>query len=210
MIKAALFDLDGVVFDTEPQYSLFWGAQFQHYYPGQSGLEASIKGQTLDSIYAQYFADDKDARDQITAALNEFECKMDYPYVVGLEDFVHGLHDAGIKTAIVTSSNRPKMHAVTAKHPELNQLFDAILTSEDFAYSKPHPDCYLRAAKRFDAEPDRCVGFEDSFNGLKAVRAAGMYTVALATTNPHEKLAPLSDCVVDNFTHLNINHLIDR
>jgi beta-phosphoglucomutase-like phosphatase (HAD superfamily) len=55
MIKAALFDLDGVVFDTEPQYSRFWGSQFQLYYPDMPGMEQRIKGMTLVQIYDQYF-----------------------------------------------------------------------------------------------------------------------------------------------------------
>jgi HAD superfamily hydrolase (TIGR01509 family) len=104
-----------------------------------------------------------------------------------------------VKTAVVTSSNKVKMQAVYASHPEFTSLFDAILTSEDFAESKPSPDCYLRAAARFGADPKDCVVFEDSFNGLKSGRAAGMCVVGLSTTNPAESIAPLCDLVISDY-----------
>jgi HAD superfamily hydrolase (TIGR01509 family) len=94
------------------------------------------------------------------------------------------------------------MKAVYAKHPEFKSLFDAILTSEDFERSKPDPDCYLKAAERFGVEPKNCVVFEDSFNGLKSGRAAGMYVIGLATTNAAEDIAPFCDKVIEDFNHL--------
>jgi HAD superfamily hydrolase (TIGR01509 family) len=69
------------------------------------------------------------------------------------------------------------MEAVYRKRPEFKQLFDAILTSEDFRESKPSPDCYLTAARRFGLQPDDCVVFEDSFNGLKSGRASGAFVI---------------------------------
>lgn len=78
--KAALFDLDGVVFDTEKQYSIFWGGQFRKYYPQNPGMEKEIKGMTLVQIYDEYFPD-RARQKQITAELDAFEQNMDYIYV---------------------------------------------------------------------------------------------------------------------------------
>jgi HAD superfamily hydrolase (TIGR01509 family) len=78
-------------------------------------------------------------------------------------------------------------------------MFDAILTSEDFERSKPDPDCYLKAAKRLGASVDECVVLEDSFNGLKSGRAAGMRVIGLATTNPAESIRPLCDEVIRDY-----------
>jgi HAD superfamily hydrolase (TIGR01509 family) len=199
-MKAALFDLDGVVFNTEPQYTVFWGEQCREFHPEHPGLEHEIKGQTLVQIYDAWFSGPlQDQQAVITARLDEFERHMSYYYVAGFEDYVRGLRRQGVKTAVVTSSNQPKMEAVYAKRPEFKGLFDAILTSEDFERSKPDPDCYLKAAERFGVEPKDCVVFEDSFNGLKSGRAAGMYVVGLATTNAAEDIAPLCDEVISNF-----------
>ncbi|MBQ9676672.1 MAG: HAD family phosphatase [Prevotella sp.] len=204
-IKAALFDLDGVVFDTEPQYTVFWGAQCREFHPEHPGLEHEIKGQTLDQIYDLWFNGElAEIRPLLTQRLNAFERDMDYLYIAGFEDFITDLRKQGVKTAVVTSSNQEKMQSVYRKHPEFKSLFDAILTSEDFEYSKPHPDCYLKAAARFQAQPDECVVFEDSFNGLKSGRAAGMTVVGLATTNAADAIAPLCDQVIKDYKNFKI------
>ena len=199
-IKAALFDLDGVVFDTEPQYSVFWGAQCREFHPEHPGLEHEIKGQTLVQIYDAWFSGElAEKQPLITERLNKFEQQMDYIYVPGFEEYISQLRGKGVKTAVVTSSNQPKMEAVCQSHPEFRSMFDAILTSEDFERSKPDPDCYLKAAERFGVEPKDCVVFEDSFNGLKSGRAAGMYVVGLSTTNPAEAIRPYCDEVIANY-----------
>jgi hypothetical protein len=207
MIKAALFDLDGVVLDTERQYTKFWGGQMRRYHPEIPGLEHKIKGMTLHQIFDAYFFDQPERREAITRALDDFERAMTFSYIPGFEAFVAQLKNLDIRTALVTSSNLSKMKSVYKKLPELPRHFDRILTSEDFARSKPHPDCYLRAAAAFGAEPGDCVGFEDSLNGLRAVRAAGLYAVALTTTNGRDVVRPLSDRVVDDFTQLDANEL---
>lgn len=198
--KVALFDLDGVVFDTEPQYSIFWGGQCRRYHPEEPGLEHRIKGQTLTQIFDAHFSGELlEEQGKITERLNEFEAQMTFTYVEGFLNYIQRLRQEGVKTAVVTSSNKVKMEAVYASHPEFTSLFDAILTSEDFAESKPSPDCYLKAAARFGADPADCVVFEDSFNGLKSGRAAGMCVVGLSTTNPAESIAPLCDLVISDY-----------
>ena len=198
--SAALFDLDGVVFDTEPQYSVFWGSMCRLYHPEHPGLENEIKGQTLMQIFDRWWAGPLEAeREALTRRLDEFEAQMSFDYVPGFVEFITALRSHGVKTAVVTSSNQQKMASVYRSRPEFTSLFDAILTSEDFAESKPSPDCYLRAAARFGVKPEECVVFEDSINGLRSGRAAGMFVVGLATTNSHEVIAPLSDIQIDDY-----------
>lgn len=199
--KAALFDLDGVVFDTEPQYTKFWGAQCREFRPDRPGLEHEIKGQTLVQILDNHFGGGLKAKqDMIIERLNEYEKHMDFIFVKDFVPFVRQLREKGVKTAVVTSSNLDKMNAVYRKCEDFKSLFDAILTSEDFEHSKPHPDCYQKAAQRFDAKADECIVFEDSFNGLKSGRAAKMKVVGLSTTNSPESIAPYSDIVVADYT----------
>ena len=208
VLKAALFDLDGVVFDTEPQYTVFWGSQCRLYHPEHPGLEHEIKGSTLDQIYDKWWNGSLvQEREAVTQRLNDFEARMDYTYIKGLEDFIADLHRNGVKTAVVTSSNQPKMQSVFRAHPEFKSLFDAILTSEDFAESKPSPDCYLRGAARFGVSPQECVVLEDSFNGLKSGRAAGMFVIGLATTNKKEDIEPLSDMQMVDYQDINFQKL---
>ena len=203
-LRAALFDLDGVVFDTEPQYSVFWGSQCRLYHPEHPGLENEIKGQTLDQILGMGWSGPLEAeRQNVIDRLNAFEVQMHLDYVNGFEAFVCDLRQHGMKTAVVTSSNRQKMENVYRKHPEFHKYFDEILTSEDFSESKPSPDCYLRAAQRFGLDKRHCVVFEDSINGLRSGRAAGMMVVGLLTTNSKSAVTLISDYQLNDYTNFN-------
>ena len=199
MVKACLFDLDGVVFDTEPLYTLFWRSLDKRLRPNIDNFEHIIKGQTLVQIYDKYFAGEEKKQEEITAFVNEYEQNMSFNYITGFEDFVKDVRSKGIKTAVVTSSNLEKMQNVYNKHPEFKGYFDEILTSEDFEESKPSPDCYLKAAARFGVSPKECIVFEDSFNGLRSGIASGARVIGLATTNSMAEIEPYTKEVISNY-----------
>lgn len=201
LFSAALFDFDGTLVDTELQYSIFWKEQGLKYHPEIPNFEKIIKGQTLGQIYEAHFAGMSDVQSLITEELNEFERQMKFCYIAGAKDFVQFLHRQGIKTAIVTSSNNQKMANVHRELPELEEMFDLILTADMFTRSKPDPDCFLTAAAQLGCYPEECVVFEDSIHGLQAGRAAGMKVIALSTTHASERIAPLADEVWPNFSH---------
>ena len=199
--RAALFDLDGVILDTEGQYTRFWGEMGQRYVSHVPDFAQRIKGQTLVQMFDAWFPE-PNQQSEIKRLLDEFEMQMTYPYIKGARAYVKALHEQGIPTAIVTSSNLLKMENVYRLRPEIKELFTLILTSEDFEASKPNPDCYLRAAERLGVPISECVVFEDSINGLQAGRASGSYVVGLATTNPRELIKDLCDIVLDNLDNL--------
>ena len=197
--KCALFDLDGVVFDTEPQYSIFWQKECQYYHPEQPGLEQRIKGMVLTEIFNNFFKDVEDEWCDIVERLNSWESSMDYEYVAGFETFITQLKLYGVKTAVVTSSNREKMKSVYRQHPQFKEMFDVIMTAEDFDKSKPDPDCYLKGMARFGCTPEETVVFEDSINGLKAGKASGALLVGLDTTNPKEIVEEYTNHIINNY-----------
>lgn len=199
MVKACLFDLDGVVFDTEPLYTLFWRNLDKRLRPNIDNFEHIIKGQTLVQIYDKYFAGEDEKQKEITALLYEYEQNMSFNYITGFEDFVKDVRSKGIKTAVVTSSNLEKMQNVYNKHPEFKGYFDEILTSEDFEESKPSPDCYFKAAARFGVSPKECIVFEDSFNGLRSGIASGARVIGLASTNSVAEIEPYTKEVISNY-----------
>lgn len=193
----ALFDLDGVILDTEGSYTAFWDDYgSRHFSEKDFGLK--IKGQTLVKILGDYFPEENE-RKAITEAINDFERNMSYPFVPGVENYIKSLKSNGIKTAVVTSSNLLKMENVYRCHPGFREMFDMILTSEDFSESKPSPYCYLKAMRLFGAGPEDCVVFEDSLAGLQSARASGAFVTALTTTNPEEVVRNYADLVIRDF-----------
>lgn len=196
---AALFDFDGVVMDTETQYTLFWNEIGEKYFPQYPEFGRIIKGQTLTRIYDTYFPDMEEVRQKITDSLNLFEKEMHYDFIPGVVDFMKNLREHGVKMAIVTSSNQMKMANVYRAHPELKELVDYILTAERVKHSKPAPDCFLLGADILGTVPENCVVFEDSFHGLEAGNAAGMLVVGLSTTNSEEAIRDKCSLVIPDF-----------
>ena len=193
-----LFDLDGVIFDTEGQYTEFWNGIGRDWL-GDPDLAEKLKGETIAQSLLRCFPDDALKREQVRKLLYDFESQMKFEYVPGAYEFLKHLKDNGFSTAIVTSSNRDKMAQVYKSRPEVPEMVCKVLTGDDFPRSKPFPDCYLLGMKTFGAIPENTYIFEDSFNGLKSARGAGGHVIGLATTNPREAVAPYSDIVIDDF-----------
>ena len=205
---AALFDLDGVVFDTERQYTVYWQQVGQRYHPAITDFAQRIKGRTLVEIFQEYFDREPEAQAEISRGLVDFESRMHYDYIPGVEAFLDELRRNRVPRALVTSSNRAKMACAHRARPELTTHFDAILVAEDLGRSKPYPDGYLRAAERLGVSPTRCVVFEDSFSGLEAGRRAGGAVVGVATTNPAEAIATRCDRVIPDFRAFTVGDMV--
>lgn len=201
-----LFDFDGVIADTETQYTEFWN-RIGREYLGQEEFGHTIKGQTLVQIFGKYFEGMDREQEEIVPQLNEFEANMSYDYIPGAQAFMKDLKAAGIPMAIVTSSNDIKMSNAYKAHPELLELVDKVLTSEYFSKSKPDPECFLKGMEILGGTPGETVVFEDSFHGLTAGRASGAKVIGLATTNKREAIAPLCDMVIDDFCGLTVQDI---
>ena len=203
----ALFDCDGVIVDTEGQYTVFWNEMGQKYV-NDANFGSKVKGQTLVQIYDKYFAGESEKQRDITEALNRFEIKMNYDYVPGIVEFIADLRRHGVKIALVTSSNTAKMENVYHAHPEFKSLFDEILTAERFKRSKPDPECFLLGITILGSDSKDSYVFEDSFHGLQAGRSSGAIVVGLATTNSREAIADKADYVIDDFRGMTYEKLL--
>lgn len=205
---AVLFDFDGVVMDTETQYSIFWGELGKEYHPEIENFERVIKGQTMGQIFDGYFKGMDSVQEQIMCRLDKFENEMEYNYISGVLDFITDLRANGVKIAVVTSSSLLKMEKVYRVHPELPTLFDAILTANMFKKSKPNPECFLLGADMLGALPRNSFVFEDSFHGLKAGNAANMNVIGLATTNSFDAICDKAHLVIDDFTNFTFEQMM--
>lgn len=208
MQTAALFDLDGVLVDTEAQYTRFWRFVGMQDFPDIPDFPARIKGNTLTQIFAKYYPGDEAKQQIVSEMLAAFEDRMDYPYVPGAMAFVAALRGAGVPCAVVTSSNQAKMDCLYRAHPEFPAAFDRIFTAEDALRSKPAPDCYVAAARHFGLPAADCFVFEDSLSGLQAGQASGATVIALTTTNSPERVSPYCTYAMGDFEKFTVGQML--
>lgn len=194
----ALFDLDGVIIDSEGTYTLFWEEIGNLYPTGIDNFAKHIKGTTLPSILEYFPAEE--VKEDIVARLKKFQAAMKFELFPGVEPFLAELKAKGIPAAIVTSSDKGKMKQLFDQLPELATYFTAVIDASKVTRSKPDPQGYLLGAEAIGIDPEYCVVFEDSLQGLSAGKAAGAKVVALATTYPRETVEPFASIVLNDFS----------
>ncbi len=206
-LHSVLFDLDGVLLDTEGIYSEFWAEMDRLFPTGVENFAHVIKGSTLSHILATYFPD-PDVQIRLRELLRQQELTMSYPLFDGVIEMLTALKAAGVKTAIVTSSNSRKMQHIFKMLPDFAALIDTLVVDEDVSVSKPDPEGYLLAAHRLGAPAGQFAVVEDSLAGLRAGRSAGARVIGITTTNPRDLVEPLADKTFDAFNQISIDDLI--
>lgn len=204
-MKAALFDLDGVLIDTEGTYSEFWAGIGREYGCAPT-FALDIKGTTLTDILANHFESDVQ-RDEVCQKIHWFEHTMTYTLFPGVMEFLKSLRQAGFKTAVVTSSDDTKMAFLARQQPDLLKCFDVVVTGSMVTKSKPDPEGYLTAARLVGADIRDCYVFEDSFQGLEAGMRSGATVIGLATTNSADLLKGKAHEIITGFTGFDVSDM---
>ena len=216
MIRAVLFDMDGVLFDTEAL-----GLQAMSTIAAQYGytVDKAFYKTTLglpnvecEQIYRRAFGDGfpyPQIIEQFRAFFSDYNREHTLPHKPGLMDCLNGLTARGVKIALATSTVRPLVLEYFTAMPEVAAHFDAIVCGGEVPHGKPAPDIYLAAARAVGCEPADCVGVEDSLSGVRAIRGAGAHCVMIPDLLPFE--ARFADYVDDCLPSLlALCPLIDR
>jgi len=201
-----LFDLDGVLIDSETEYTRIWQKIDRAYPTGVQDFAIKIKGQTLPEILNRHYP--AHMHRHVTEMLNRMEQKMRYEMLPGAREILENLHDRQLGCVLVTSSNDIKMQHLREEQPDLESFFTDIVTADRIRHSKPDPEGYLLGAKILGAEPQRCVVFEDSVQGVRAGHAAGAYVVGLTTTLPSRQLEEYCDVIVGTLAETDLDKII--
>lgn len=205
--RGVLFDLDGVLLDSEGNYTIFWTQMDKEFPTGIDNFASYIKGLHLTRILGFFESDE--VRQQVQDRLLDFERDTKYEFFPGALDFVRRLRDAGIPMAIVTSSDHKKMQALYEQYPEFPALFDHIITGDMVNKAKPDPECFLTGAKLLGVDIKDCIVFEDSRNGLIAARESGAMIIGLPTTLAPDVVSQLCDMMVDAVSQLSVKQILD-
>ena len=201
-ITTVLFDFDGVIANTEPQYDIYIDALGEKYNLGIKNFALKVKGTTSPDILKKYFSHlPKEEVKTVERELGEFELQMDFPLVDGVMEFIEYLKNNNYKIGLVTSSQDFKMKRAL-DILNLSETFDTEVTAARISKGKPNPACYLLAAEDLNVSPSECVVFEDSFHGIRAGRDAGMRVVGVSTTIPENELQGKADFIISDFSDI--------
>lgn len=193
MIKAAVFDMDGLMIDSEP----FWQQAQLEVFP-KVGVELTVQdtidttGIRIDQIVELYYRQSpwndlscEEVCNLILARVIEL-VKEHKPMMPGLFHALEICQQQDLKIALASSSPMVLIEAAL-EALELNDVFEAVLSAEGLPYGKPHPEVYLNAAHALDVSPLDCVALEDSFTGLLAAKAAQMKTIVIPEHSQREQ-----------------------
>lgn len=216
-MKAAIFDMDGVIVDTNPHHRIAWKKYFERY--GKTLTDEDfvryISGKHNDEILNHLFADQAPSPTEAKQLAAEKEALFrelylpDIKPVNGLPEFLQRLRKAGIQTAVGTSAPVENLDFVMDAL-NLRPYFDVLLNESNVTRPKPDPEIYQKAMQLLGVEPQQSIIFEDSTTGIRAARAAGAYVVGLTTTDlPAVLIEAGADEVIRDFTELTASRFQD-
>ena len=207
LMKGVLFDLDGVLIDSETLYTEFWSNAEKKYPTGVEDFAYVIKGNNLAKILSTYFPD-KEVQADLLRMIDEFERNMQYPIFPGAMELVNSLNRNNIPCAIVTSSDISKMNKLALQHPDFLNHFNAMVTGNMVSKSKPDPECFLRGAEMIGVDIKDCVVCEDSPSGILAGLNSGAKVIAIATTLRHKDINKDAHKIVDSIADISVDDIL--
>ncbi len=210
MIQTVIFDMDGVIVDTEPVHHYAYHQLFKELNLEVSDeLYASFTGNSTKNVMEKlknHFGLSQEINDLITRKRDlfndAFDHKDDLYLLEGVEQLIKDLYSSGMQLILASSSAKVTIDRVF-KRFNLHSYFSHIVSGEDFPQSKPHPAIFEHAVFLATSAKQNCIVIEDSTNGIKASKAAGIFCVAYNSLHSKLQDLTLADVVIQHFNELN-------
>lgn len=209
MIKTVIFDMDGVIVDTEPVHKYAYDQHFKELNIEVSEeMYTTFTGNSTRNVFQKiksHFNLENDVEELILRKrhlFNEaFDTKPDLELIEGVLDLIKKLHSNNIQLILASSASNSTINRVF-KRFDLNQYFTHKISGEDFPKSKPDPAIFLHAASLSEAPKNKCIVIEDSTNGIKAAKDAGIYCIGYKSKNSKNQNYSLADQIIENFSEI--------
>ncbi len=208
--------MDGVIVDTEPVHHYAYNEHFRQLNIDVSPeMYASFTGNSTKNIFErlkEQFSLSDEVQQLVETKRNlfneAFDSKEDLYLLDGVEDLIKDLHSNGMQLILASSSAKVTIDRIF-KRFGLHQYFTHIVSGEDFPKSKPHPAIFLKAAELAQTPVENCIVIEDSTNGIKAAKAAGIYCIGYDSFHSKMQDYSLADRVVSDFKELNYQNIVN-
>ena len=208
-IQAIIFDLDGVIIDSNPAIVEFWkhwANQFCFELTDNMILEWVYGRKVTATIEGLFFMANEDQQHSIKEAGYAFDAAMHPTGIAGIQDFAQALKELDFPRGVATSSHKERMDQMLERIGLPNH-FNNNITAHDVSKGKPDPEPYLKMAAKLGIEPAACLVFEDAISGVQSAIAAGMTCIGIGNAFSVERLmAEGAKEVIENFKALRIEN----
>lgn len=209
MLKAVLFDMDGVIVDTEPLHHKAYHNMFNDYnIHVDKSLYESLTGQSTKNVckkLCNHFNLNVNANELVDRKRYHFKYLFfndpSLKLIDGVHDIIKEYHKNGITLVLASSASMLTINNVFTKF-DLDQYFIAKLSGADLKASKPHPEIFINAAEASGFNRKECLVIEDSTSGIKAAFDAGIYCIGYDSLNSKNQDYSLANKVVSNFNEI--------
>ena len=210
MIQTVIFDMDGVIVDTEPVHHFAYQQHFEQLKIDVSPeMYASFTGNSTKNIYERLkttFQLNTDIQTLVETKRNlfnaAFDQKQDLYLLDGVEALIQELKENDIQLVLASSSAKVTIKRIFDRF-NLHTYFSHQVSGEDFPKSKPHPAIFQHAAFLAKTAVEKCIVIEDSTNGIMAAKSAGIYCVGYKSVHSKLQDYSLADQVISHFNELN-------
>jgi HAD superfamily hydrolase (TIGR01509 family) len=216
MIQTVIFDMDGVIVDTEPVHHFAYDQHFKELKIDVTPeMYASFTGSSTKNIYS-IIKHNFNLNDEVERLVQgkrrlfnaAFDNKEDLYLLDGVEELIKELHAKGMQLVLASSSANETIERIFNRF-KLHPYFTYKVSGEDFPKSKPHPAIFLKAAELSNTPVENCIVIEDSTNGIKAANAAGIYCVGYKSVNSKLQDYSLADKIISNFNELDYDKIVN-